>query len=136
MQSPRHFNGALDVTLLRRLVAAQQKQIDHLTATGEIGSVAGAEMNSHFGNPFAHGLAVTEVAMFGRADAMRYAGTTELVFQSREPSVKLVGAEKGVHVPKCIRSDTDMQSANAVATCPASSINRHGGKCSNHAAQP
>ena len=36
VQSPRHLDGAFDVALLRGLVTAQEKQIDHLCAPREI----------------------------------------------------------------------------------------------------
>lgn len=51
--------------------------------------------------------------MLGRTDAMGYAGTTKLVFQSRKPTVEVIGAEKGVHVTQCILSDTNVQSRSS-----------------------
>src|SRR5450830_667237 len=110
INSPCHLNGAFNVTLLRRLVTAQQKQINHLTTASEIDAVARTKMNAHFRNPFAHGLTITKISKLGRPDAMNDAGTAQLVFQCREPGGKLIRTLKASHAAKCIQLDTKMQS--------------------------
>jgi len=55
-------------------------------------------MNAHFGDPFTNRLAITKVAVFGRADAMSDTGAAYFVFQCREPRVEFDGAVKDVHV--------------------------------------
>ncbi len=57
-------------------------------------------MDAHLKNTFAHGFAVTEIAMFGRSDTKNDAGTAHFVFQVSEPVVELFGAFKGVHEPR------------------------------------
>src|SRR5450830_1144535 len=109
INSPSHLNGPFNVSLLRRLVAAQQKQINHLTTASEINAIARAKMNAHFRNPFAHGLTITKISKLGRPDAMNDAGTAQLVFQCREPSVKLIRTLKAIQAVKCIQLDTKMQ---------------------------
>ncbi|SCC92294.1 hypothetical protein THIX_20344 [Thiomonas sp. X19] len=67
-------------------------------------------MGTHFEDPFANWLAVAEIALFGRPDTMGDPGASYSVFQVGKPSIKLLGAQKGVHMSQRIRSDTDMQS--------------------------
>jgi len=50
------------------------------------------------GTPLANQLAVTEVAVLGRADAMNDAGAPDLVLQGREPDIECFCAQEGVHV--------------------------------------
>jgi hypothetical protein len=54
-------------------------------------------VDAYFGNNFPNGLAVTEIAVFGRADAMDDSGTTCFVFHTRKPGVEFFGAFKQVH---------------------------------------
>ena len=71
-------------------------------------------MDAHFRNSFAYQFAIAEITQFSRTDAMDDPGASHSVLQTAEPSVKFLGAQKGVHVPKCIRSDTEMQSCMRV----------------------
>ncbi len=47
-------------------------------------------MDPHFRNSRADWFTVSEVAMFGRADAKNYASTAYLVRQCRKPAVKFI----------------------------------------------
>ena len=85
------------------------KQIDHVCAPREINTVTGTDVNAHFGDAFTHRLTVTEITVLGRPDTVDDPGATCSVFQFSEPGIKLIGALKDVHVPQCIRSDTDVQ---------------------------
>ncbi|ACV33679.1 hypothetical protein CAP2UW1_0322 [Candidatus Accumulibacter phosphatis] len=66
------------------------KQIEHLSTTDEIDAIARTEMDPHFRNSRADWFTVSEVAMFGRADAKNYASTAYLVRQCRKPAVKFI----------------------------------------------
>ena len=55
-------SGASDVTLLAALVPTAKQDDDGLTATYEVQAVARTIMNTHLGDPAAHGCDVPEVA--------------------------------------------------------------------------
>lgn len=87
----------------------KQKQVHQFSASDEISAVSGSNMNAHFGNSFTNRLAVAEVPVFGGPDTMSNSSAPDLVFQTSEPSIKLVGAQESVHVSYCIQVDTCAQ---------------------------
>ncbi len=54
-------------------------------------------MDAHFRNAFANRLAVVEISMFSRPDAMDDASACRIVFQADKPSVEIVRTQEGVH---------------------------------------
>jgi hypothetical protein len=65
---------------------------------GEIRPIAWPNVNAHFRNAFADRLAVTEIAVLRRSDAVNNSSTAQLVFECVEPLVKLLRTKKRVHV--------------------------------------
>lgn len=54
-------------------------------------------MDAHFRNAFANRLAVAEISMFSRPDAMDDASACQIVFQTDKPSVEIVRTQEGVY---------------------------------------
>ena len=75
---------------MARLMSRFCEDLSHLSTTDEIDAIARTEMNAHFRNSLADWFTVSEVAMFGRADAKSYTSTAHLVLQCRKPSVKFI----------------------------------------------
>ena len=66
-------------------------------------------MDAHFKDSFANRLAVTEIAVFGRADAKDDAGTPHFVFPVGKPIVEFLGAFKGAHAMQCTGTQSLLQ---------------------------
>jgi hypothetical protein len=62
LQLPRHLLRAFDVSLLGRLVAANQKHVNECATSREVHAVTWPEVNPHLAHPIADKLAVSEVA--------------------------------------------------------------------------
>ncbi len=97
LQFARHGQGLLDVAFLRRLVAAEEQEVDGRSFADEIDPVSRTDVDPHFADAFADRLRVAEIALFGADQPRGYARLRFLIGEAAEPSVEPRCSSKSKH---------------------------------------
>jgi hypothetical protein len=83
--------GALDIGLLRPLVAAAKQNHQNLAALHVVDAIAGAVIDAHLHDALPHGLAIPGIAIAKPVHTIGYPGPCSQVPQALKPRLELTG---------------------------------------------
>lgn len=104
-----HFLRFGNVLRLGGLCAADQQDINSGSRSRVINPISRPDMNTHFGNSFADGLAIAEISKRRARKASQDSGLRFEVGQTGEPSIEIRRPKQFIQGFYCIRVDTLLQ---------------------------